>query len=78
MTDRELLGYAEFHSQTPRALFSPEHCEQLTKIIYGDEVAKKNRPYEWRALYYENIKDELAQGWKNLRAKEKRLTSKPD
>lgn len=73
-TDEEMLDYAYFHSQTERALFSPEQRKQLVRIIYGDEAAE-GRQYGWRSLHYSQIKDELERGWERL--KEKRAQAAP-
>lgn len=69
MTDEQLLGYAEFHSQTPRALFPPDLVRRLVVIIYGEETAKRVGNFTWRSLHYENIKDELELGRRRLREK---------
>ena len=32
MTDDFFLGYVDIHSDTPRALYSPEHAERLFRL----------------------------------------------
>lgn len=66
MTDEELIGYAEIHSDTPRALFHRRHIERLAKLA-GTEV--KGALPEFVAWHYIDAKPYLDAARKNLKEK---------
>jgi len=36
MTDDQLIGYADIHCETPRALFSAEHIRRMYELAFGE------------------------------------------
>jgi hypothetical protein len=63
-TDKEFLDYVEIHSQTPRALFSCEHVKRFAKLSKCTLMI--NFPERFYRMLYVDIKERLADAYKNL------------
>lgn len=65
MNDRELIEYAKYHSQTPRALFSGDQVNRILELA-GMEPDEFRGWVSWRYKYAKPVID-AARG--NIKAK---------
>lgn len=63
-SDEEFIRYVSLHSQTPRALFSREHCVRLAKLANVDYIIPHQAFLE---IHYEDMKDVIEMAEKNVR-----------
>jgi NADPH-dependent ferric siderophore reductase len=70
MTDEQLVGYTELHSQTERALFHSGHVNRMLELAGREERI----PEGWYAWHYCEAKRTIEAARENLKKKLPQIT----